>query len=138
MLGLGKHKGELLEQVHAVHCGTVVVMAWDVRDAEWAKVRILRSVMGPAEGPDDAELPAMQQTAVCDGVAAELRDDDINPTAESYFYTIFVEGPDGAWHDQIHFELAPQAEIHWSRDEKAAPGPSAARVAALQHEVTAD
>jgi hypothetical protein len=136
MLGIHRHEGELLDQVHAAHCGKVVVMAWDARDAGSAKVRVLRSARDYAEGPNDVELLPMDQTLVYEGTAGDLTDDGILPSADSYFYTIYGQTPDGAWHEQLHAELAPGAELHWSRDEAAEPGPSLGRLAELRRAVT--
>ena len=131
MLGMHRHEGELLEHFHAVHCGSLVAMVWDARDATPATVRILRSARDYAEGPNDAGLPAMDQTLVYEGSGADLTDDGILPSADSYFYTIYAQAPDATWHEQLHFEVPPGGEQHWSRDETAGPGLSLARLAKL-------
>jgi len=126
-----RHEGELLDHVHGIRDGARVMLAWDVRGAAPVKVRILRSAIADAEGPDDENLLPMGQTVVYEGTATELRDDDLLDSAPCYYYTVFALDPEGEWRLQTHADLTTPCEWHWSREEGTDSGPSLARLTAM-------
>jgi hypothetical protein len=126
------NEAQIVDQVHALRLGVTVMMAWDASGAAPAHVRVLRSPNDSASGADDADLLRLEQTLVYEGDVTEMRDDDTIDSAPVYYYTLFARDDKGRWHEQVAVGLKPATEVHWSRDEAAAPGPSAARLAEMQ------
>lgn len=125
-------KSEIIDHVHGLRWGSTVLIAWDTHDGSPVEVRILRSPIDSAEGPDDADILRLRQTVVYEGSLAEMRDDDTLESAEWYVYTLFARDPGGVWHEQHVVRLKEATEWHWSRDEAAGPGPSLERLAEMR------
>jgi len=127
-----RKKSEIIDHVNGLRLGTTVLIAWDTYDGSPAQVRVLRSPVDSAEGPNDADILRLRQTLICEGALTEMRDNDILQSAEWYVYTIFAQDAHGAWHEQQAVRLKQATEWHWSRDEEAEPGPSLARLAEMR------
>jgi hypothetical protein len=132
-----RKKSEIIDHVHGLRWGSTVMMAWDTADGSPVPVRVLRSPVDSAEGPDDADILRLRQTVVGEGAITELRDDDTLESAEWYVYTLFAKDPEGAWHEQHVVRLKSATEWHWSRDEESGPGPSFERLTEMKRDLPA-
>ena len=132
-----RKKSEIIDHVHGLRWGSTVLIAWDAHEASPVQVRVLRSPIDSAEGPDDADILRLRQTLMCEGALTEMRDDDTLESAEWYVYTIFAQDSEGAWHEQHVVRLKAATEWHWSRDEEAGPGPSLERLTEMRRALSA-
>jgi hypothetical protein len=95
-----------------------VTLRWDVKNATAPKWRVLRSdrdFAGKATAGGDQTL--VSESAEC-GAADEQVDDET-----AYYYTVFAQDQDGAWHRQVKVKARPGDRMRWLHPTRAAePG----------------
>ncbi len=85
-----------------------VTLGWDVKNADAPKWRVLRSDRDFAESATaGAAQTLVSESAEC-GAADERVDDET-----AYYYTVFAQDRDGAWHRQVKAKVRPGDRLQW-------------------------
>lgn len=100
---------------HLVHFyvhrdGTQAELGWEVRNAPALSWRVLRSGHGFADAAD--ALPGSGQTVVLAGTDTHVTDEALAAGA-TYFYTVFAQDEQGAWHRQVKARVRPHDHLRW-------------------------
>ncbi len=107
----GDSSGPHLTHFRARREGDHVEIGWDVRNAPGLlRWRVLRSEHDFASSAD--ALPGSGQTVVVEGTETYAMDDQV-VEGTPYFYTLFVQDDDGAWHQQVETKLAHRDRLRW-------------------------
>ena len=106
----GDSSGPHLVHFHAHREHEHAELEWEVRNAPTLSWRVLRSESDFAETAD--ALPGSGQTVVMEGSETHTTDNNL---AEStpYFYTVFAQDQQGAWHLQVKTKLGHQDRLRW-------------------------
>jgi hypothetical protein len=86
-----------------------VDLDWEVRNAVGLRWRVLRSAREFAE---TAEPLPDGQTLIAEGEVSGVRDPDV-VEGRPYFYTVFVQDPEGVWCRQVTVKLARGEHLRW-------------------------
>ena len=106
----GDVNGPHLSHFEARREGGSVELGWDVRNATELRWRVLRS---EREFAAVADAPAGSgQTVVMEGTDTYVMDDQI-VKATAYFYTVFAQDDQGAWHRQVRTRVAHGDRLRW-------------------------
>jgi hypothetical protein len=137
-MGIFRHgkSSEYLTHFHASHGDGWAVLAWDIRDGEPREVIVFRSKDAFA---DESALPTddPRQKLVYQGAdnTSKVQDtgliDDID-----YYYSIFVMGDDGDWHEELKTIVKPKDDTHWKAHNTNADSQSLEGFDKLRHGAT--
>jgi hypothetical protein len=108
-----------------------VQLEWEVRNAPAMRWRILRSERDFASTAD--VLPSGDQILVMEGTDTHMADEMLEGK-RSYFYTVFAQDEQAAWHLQVKARLEQHGHLLWHHGEAGVvegPSPSDARALAL-------
>jgi hypothetical protein len=109
----GDSSGPHLAHFHARREHDSVEVFWEVLNAPSLHWRVLRSEADYAATAD--ALPGSGQTLVMEGTETHLKDDQLVPGTH-YFYTVFAQDEQGAWHEQVRTKLAHGDRLRWLHD----------------------
>jgi len=87
-----------------------VELGWDVRNAPALSWRVLRSEREFATTPDP--LVGSGQTVIMEGTDTYVMDDQV-AEGTPYFYTVFAQDEQGAWHLQVKTRVAHRDRLRW-------------------------
>lgn len=110
----GDSRGPHLVHFHAHSESDHVELEWEVRNAPALSWRVLRSEHGFAETAD--ALPGSDQTMVMEGRETHMTDEKL-VKGRRYFYTVFAQDEQGAWHRQVTTRLEDHDHLHWCHGE---------------------
>ena len=108
-----------------------VQLEWEVRNAPAMRWRILRSERDFASTAD--VLPGGDQILVMEGTDTHMADETLEGK-RPYFYTVFAQDEQEAWHLQVKTKLEQHEHLLWHRGEAGVvegPSPSDVRALAL-------
>ena len=94
-----------------------VALKWDVRKAPALRWRVLRSEHDFAETAD--ALDGSGKTLVSDSEQCGANDNQIAESA-TYFYTVFAQDEQGAWHRQVKIRIDHGEHLRWHHGSGAA------------------
>ena len=81
-----------------------------MRNAPALSWRVLRSESDFAETAN--AIPGSRQTVVMEGRETHMKDDSL-VEGTPYFYTVFAQDEQGAWHLQVKTKLGHQDRLRW-------------------------
>jgi hypothetical protein len=106
----GDSSGPHIAHFHAHRELGYVELGWDVRNAPAMSWRVLRSECDFAATPN--ALVGGDQTVVMEGTDTYVMDEQVVEGAP-YFYTVFVQDGQGAWHLQVKVRVAHRDRLRW-------------------------
>ena len=102
----------LVHNPHVSHGESWVVIRWEHIGPEPGEVLVLKSEVGYADALGDLFVDRPVQHAIYYATGTQCQDQDVMPDIR-YYYTVFAQAPDGAWHKQGE----ERATVHEFRDE---------------------